>query len=144
MNIHVLSINLNFVEYFRNQPVEDVGHAFTCGVHSPKSTTTPKNHQSSQRPWLNRHEDVEYLTWFSSPLSKQSKNSIFPQYVLCTLDKDGKVLHTFDWKQPDVLELLLYTSFFKLPNAMPDHYSLVLPPVEAVMRDWHKSKLREK
>ena len=34
-----------------------------------------------------------------------------------------------------MLELLLYTSFFKLPNAMPDHYSLVLPPVEAVMRE---------
>jgi len=122
------------VESFRKQPVETLGHAFTCGVHSPKSAATPENHQSSQRPWLNRFEEVEYLTWVSSPLSVSSIFPIFPQYVLCTLDKDGKVLHTFDWKGSHVLEFLLYASFFKLSNAMPDHYSLILPPVNHVRK----------
>jgi hypothetical protein len=127
------------VELFRKQPVETLGHAFTCGVHSLRTASIPANHQSSQRPWLNRFEEIEYLTWISSPLSKLSSNPIFPQNVLCTVDKAGKVLHTFDWSQNDVMELLLYTSFFKLSKTMPENYSLVLPPVrDRDRKEWAK------
>jgi hypothetical protein len=143
INEHIRFVDkFDVVELFRMEPVETLGHAFTCGVHSPSTASTPANHQLSQRPWLNRFEEVEYLTWLSSPLSIKNINPIspfsiknidpiFPQYVLCTLDKDGKILHTFDWQDPPMLELLLYISFFKLSNAMPDHYSLVLPPVNS-------------
>jgi hypothetical protein len=136
----------NLVEMFGNKSVETLGHAFACGVysHGIDKSQIPVTHKESQQPWLNRYEQIEYLTWMSTPLPEfvHKKTKPFPPNVICTLDKYGKVLHTFRWDHKDVLELVFYISLFKLSKAMPENYSLIPPPILKKM--WaEKSNFKE-
>ena len=88
--------------------------------------TTPLGEQYSQmeffeKPWLWEAKKICYITWLGEEATEfeaqPKKNRYFPPHFMCTMDKEGKILHVFDAKISEALEVLLYIALFHLQNA---------------------------
>jgi hypothetical protein len=67
--------------------------------------------------WLVNAGQIKYVTWLSQNAFVPERNTYLPNRLLCTMDSFGKVLHVFDSKQNEALEVLLYIALFICEDA---------------------------
>ena len=73
--------------------------------------------------WLGNASQIKYVTWLSQNAFVPERNTYLPNRLLCTMDSSGKVLHVFDSKQNEALELLLYIALFICEDAAKENFS---------------------
>ena len=66
-----------------------------------------------ENQWLINAGQISYITWLSENARMLERKSYLPNRFLCTMDSFGRVLHIFDVKQNEALEVLLYIALFK-------------------------------
>jgi len=118
-----------FAEQISSLDVRSVHRSFMRGVFS--IVPIKENHCMKQLEdrWLTNAHQVSHITWLTRP-NFEAKETAIPSNLLCTMDKTGKVLHVFDWRQNAVLELFLYLVFYNLGAVEHERFSLSTPHVE--------------
>ena len=90
-----------------------VHRAFIRGIFPTKSLGVRYLKMGDfENQWLINAGQISYITWLSKNAFIREKNSYLPNRLLCTMDSFGRVLHIFDVKQNEALEVLLYIALF--------------------------------
>ena len=142
--IDSLDSNLELVAYgkddireqIRALEVRSVHRCFMRGVFSIVPIKEEHHMTQLEDMWLSHADQISHVTWLTRPNSEARETAI-PSNLLCTMDKTGKVLHVFDWKQNAVLELYLYLAFYNLSTVEPERFSLSTPHVAAFAEKTH-------
>ena len=129
----------DFPEQISALEVRSVHRCFMRGVFSIVPIKEDHRMKQLENMWLSNADQISHVTWLTRPNS-QGKETAIPSNLLCTMDNTGTVLHVFDWKQNDVLELFLYMVFYNLATVEPERFSLSTPHVAAFAEKTYFSK----
>jgi len=90
-----------------------VHRAFIRGIFPTKSLGERYSKMEDfENQWLINAGQISYITWLRKNAFVREKDTCLPNRLLCTMDSFGRVLHIFDVKQNEALEVLLYIALF--------------------------------